>query len=175
MRAPRRERGRGAATGALTASYAENEPVVSVVLALEGLRRLDDVGRWGDRDKLVENIGQVINRRIRTDDVIGRFSDDRFVLLLRRLDSGLGRLIASKIQAAVRTEIAKLGELGAGLRVRIGLTGSGFAKEPLESLLARAFDAVDHARKQGVELYTDLAGSPAEHAPANANAAESAS
>ena len=146
------------ANTALSSSYAENEPVVAVVLALEGLRRLDDVGRWIDRDRLVENIGHVINGRIRTDDIIGRFSDDRFVLLLRRLDSGLGRLIAVKIQGAVRTEIAKLGELSAGLRTRIGLTGSGFGKEPLESLLARAFDAVEHARKQGVELYTDLAG-----------------
>lgn len=153
------------ATAALTASYAENEPVVAVVLTLEGLRRLDDAGRWNDRDRLVENIGLLINRRIRTDDIIGRFSDDRFVLLLRRLDSGLGRLIVLKIQGAVRTEIAKLGELGAGLRIRIGLTGSGFAKEPLESLLARAFDAVEHARKQGLELYTDLAGGPADRAP----------
>ena len=123
------------ATEALAAAYAENEPVVATVLVL-------------------------INRRIRTDDVIGRFADDRFVLLLRRLDSGLGRLIAMKVQAAVRAEIAKLGELGAGLNVRIGLTGSGFAKEPLEKLLARAFDAVDHARRQGLDIDTDLGDGP---------------
>lgn len=153
------------ATEALAAAYAENEPVVATVLVLEGLRRLDDAGRWTDRDRLVENIGQLINRRIRTDDVIGRFADDRFVLLLRRLDSGLGRLIAMKVQAAVRAEIAKLGELGAGLNVRIGLTGSGFAKEPLEKLLARAFDAVDHARKQGLDIYTDLGDGPGSDVP----------
>ena len=152
------------ATTALAGAYAENEPVVAVVLALEGLRRLDDVGRWGDRDRLVENIGVLINHRIRTDDIIGRFSDDRFVLLLRRLDSGLGRLIAVKIQNAVRTEIAELGDLSAGLKVRIGLTGSGFAKYPLEQLLVRAFDAVEHARKQGLEIFTDLSDTRGEDA-----------
>jgi len=144
------------ATRALGDSYKENEPVVVAVLTLEGLRRLDDLGRWSDHDALVENIGLLINRRIRTDDIIGRFSDDRFVLLLRRLDSSLGRLIAAKIQATAQEEIEQLGSVGETLRVRVGLTGSGFRKESLEKLLVSAFEVVERARKEGVGLYCDL-------------------
>ena len=143
-------------TQALVGSYAENEPVVVVALALEGLRHLDDAGRWTDRDKLVENIGVLIKRRIRTDDIIGRFSDDRFVLLLRRLDSSLGRLIAEKIQTTASEQIAQLGGVGAELRVRVGLIGSGFLKEPLEKLLVSAFDTIELARKQGLDVYCDI-------------------
>ncbi len=156
---------------ALAGSYAENEPVVVVVLALEGLRHLDDVGRWTDRDKLVENIGVLIKRRIRTDDIIGRFSDDRFVLLLRRLDSSLGRLIAEKIQSTAREQIAQLGDVGADLRVRVGLIGSGFLKEPLEKLLVSAFDTIELARKQGLDVYCDLSAAQPEKSSAPAVAA----
>jgi GGDEF domain-containing protein len=144
------------ATHALADSYAENEPVVVVVLALEGLRRLDDIGHWRERDTLVETIGLLIRRRMRTDDIIGRFSDDRFVLLLRRLDVSLGRLIATKIQDTARVQIAQLGGVGTSVRVRAGLTGSGFHKPPFETLLVSAFEAVDVARKQGVTLHCDL-------------------
>lgn len=144
------------ATRALGESYAENEPVVVVALALEGLRRLDDVGRWSDRDTLVETIGLLITRRIRTDDIIGRFSDDRFVLLLRRLDSSLGKLIATKIQNAAQERVAELEGAPDAPRVRVGLVGSGFRKQPLDELLVAAFDAVEQARRRDVALHCDL-------------------
>ena len=144
------------ATQALADSYLENEPVVVVVLTLEGLRWLDDVGRWSDHDALVENIGLLIKRRMRTDDIIGRFSDDRFVLLLRRLDSSLGRLIAAKIQNTAHEQIAQLPDAAGTLEVRAGLTGSGFRKEPLDKLLVSAFAAVERARTDNVGLYCDL-------------------
>ena len=149
------------ATRALADSYEENEPVVVVVLALEGLRRLDDAGRWRRRDALVEAIGRLVNRRIRTDDVIGRFSDDRFVMLLRRLDSGLGRLIAAKLQSTAEERVAQLGDVGENLHVRVGLAGSGLQKQPLEALLASAFDAAELARKEDVALRCDLVSAPA--------------
>ncbi len=139
----------------LTNSYGGNEPVVVAVLALEGLRRLDDTRCWRERDALIVRLGQLIAARVRSDDVVGRFADDRFVVLLRRLDSGLGRLIAEKMLAAARTCIAQLGALEGRINLRMGLAGSGFAQPPLSSLLAAAFDAVERARKENVALAAD--------------------
>lgn len=149
------------AARALAESYAENEPVVVVAVTVEGLRHLDDAGRWSERDALVETIGHLIKRRIRTDDVIGRFSDDRFVVLLRRLDSGLGRLIAAKIQDTAQQQVARLGGGATPLGVRVGVVGSGFARRSLEALLAAALDAVEQARRQNVGLFCDLPGGAA--------------
>lgn len=145
---------------ALADSYAENEPVVVAALTLEGLRWLDDAGRWSEHDTLVEKIGLLIGRRIRTDDIIGRFSDDRFVLLLRRLDSGLGRLIVAKMQDTVQGVIEQIDDAGGAVRVRFGLTGSGFRKLSLDKLLVAAFDAVERAREQELALYCDLTLAP---------------
>jgi len=140
---------------ALADSYRHNEPVVVVVLALEGVRRLDDVGLWKQRDALIEALGRLLVRRVRTDDVVGRFSDDRFVVLLRRLDGGLGRLITEKVVATAQEYIAQLEDALGPVRVRAGLTGSGFEQPSLEILLASAAEAIEQARNQDVPLCSD--------------------
>lgn len=146
------------ATHALADSYRENEPVVVAVLALEGLRRLDDTGHWHQRDALIEQLGPVIARRVRSDDLVGRFADDRFVMLLRRLDSALGRLIAEKVLAAATQTVATLDGAQSPIRLRVGLAGSGLQRPALEDLLVRAFRAVEQARASKTWIGTDLSG-----------------
>ena len=141
---------------ALADSYQHHEPVVVAVLALEGLRGLDDVGLWRQRDALVGALGRLLVRRARTDDVVGRFSDDRFVVLLRRLDGGLGRLIAEKVVASAQDHIAQLEDAPGPVRVRAGLAASGFEQPSLEILLAGAAEAVEQARSQDVPLCSEL-------------------
>lgn len=147
---------------ALADSYTENEPVVVAVLALEGLRGLDDAGCWHERDMLIERLGQLITRRLRSDDLVGRFADDRFVILLRRLDSGLGRLIAQKTLAAAQEGVEHQSGVGKQIRLRIGLSGSGFTQPPLEDLLVAAFEEVERARKQDLPIASDVGESQPE-------------
>jgi diguanylate cyclase (GGDEF)-like protein len=144
------------ATQALAASYKQNEPVVLTALAIEGLRRLDDTGHWQERDTLVERIGQLIARRVRGDDLMGRFSDDRFVVLLRRLDSGLGRLIAEQLVSAASECLREADPTGERVRLRIGLAGSGFGQPPLQDMLVSAFEAIERARGANLTVATDL-------------------
>lgn len=141
---------------ALADSYRGNEPAVVAVLAIEGLRRLDDAGHWGARDALIERVGPTIMRHVRSDDLVGRFADDRFVVLLRRLDSGLGELIAEKILAVARECLTPAGALADSLRLRIGLAGSGLARPELAALLENAFRQVERARAAGLDMATDL-------------------
>jgi GGDEF domain-containing protein len=144
------------ANHALLDSYHANEPVVVVACAIEGLRRLDDAGQWSARDQLIGQVGQAISRRTRSDDLVGRFADERFVVLLRRLDSGLGRLIAEKMLAAAEECAAQVQGLGDGVRFRVGLSGSGFGRPTLDDLLGAAFEAIDRARLEKQSLVTDL-------------------
>jgi len=146
---------------ALGASYRAHEPVVVGVLALEGLRRLDDAGHWRQRDGLIEQIGALIAHRLRSDDLVGRFADDRFVVLLRRLDGGLGRLIADKLLAAATECCAAVAETGAPIKLRVGLVSSAGREPPLEDLLVGAFESVERARRQNVTISSD-ADAPSE-------------
>ena len=111
---------------------------------------------------------------MRTDDLVGRFTDDRFAMLLRRLDSGLGRLIAEKMLTAANDCVTQLTSgcapdaPDAGrvqnapyrIRMRIGLAGSGLARPPLRELLGSALDAVERARKADVAIASDLESRP---------------
>lgn len=144
------------ANDALHDSYGRHEPVVAAIVALEGIRRLDDHGLWRERDTLIETMGKAIARQLRGDDLVGRFSDDRFAILLRRVDSALGRLIAEKMLTLAGAQLGERGGPFEQIKVRAGLAGSGLVERPLDDLLATAIDAVDRARKDGVGLHADI-------------------
>jgi diguanylate cyclase (GGDEF)-like protein len=95
-----------AAETTATEAEQEGEPVVVMAVAMEGLRRLDDDGYWAVRDRLIQETGRVLRRKLRNGDIVGRFSDDRFVVLLRWLDLALGRLIAGKVIQSIREVVA---------------------------------------------------------------------
>lgn len=131
----------------------EGEPIVVMAVAVEGLRRFDDLGQWALRDRIILEVGRVLRRKLRNDDLVGRFSDDRFVVLLRWLDVGLGRLIAEKVvgwvREAVQVAVGEAGPISSGadlagggaddngivpaasaVRVRCGLTSNHRVARP---------------------------------------------
>jgi diguanylate cyclase (GGDEF)-like protein len=135
----------------LRAADDDGEPVVLMVLGIEGLRRLDDGRQWELHNWLMQQVGQTLRRKLRSDDIVGRFSDDRFVAVMRRLDLGLGRLIARKTLSAVGGLLTQ-GDpvLASAVRLRCGLSGDSSAG--FEMLLGRACDALQQARTDGVDL-----------------------
>lgn len=137
------------AAGTLAESAAEGEPVVILALAVEGVRRLADQGQWELRDRVMREIGAQMRRKLRSDDLVGRFSDDRFVAVLRRLDPALGRMIAAKVFAAVDEAIRRQPGLTGTVRVRCGLTGA--AGGDLDESVTRAFEALRQARTQDAD------------------------
>ncbi|HOA72625.1 MAG TPA: diguanylate cyclase [Phycisphaerae bacterium] len=131
--------------------YQSHEPVVVMVVCLEGLRGLDDASQWSKRDALIEAVGQTIAKCIRKDDLVGRFSDAQFVALLRRLDVPLAELICRKMLGSIAKVISDC-ELATWITPRAGLSGSGFSKPPAEALLRHAIAALQKARTQDVLL-----------------------
>jgi GGDEF domain-containing protein len=128
----------------------DGEPVVVLALSVEGVRRLDDEGRWDLRNWVMQQIGVEMRRKLRSDDLIGRFNDDRFVALLRRLDLGLGQLIAGKLLESVAARLSTDPRVGSTVKLRCGLAGG--ADEPFEPILQRAFDSLQQARAAGQDL-----------------------
>ena len=134
--------------------YADHEPVVVLALGMEGIRALDDAGRWQARNQVIEAVGHTIRAKLRHDDLVGRFSDDRFVALLRRLDIALAEMISRKLLEATQD---RLGDLASdhALTIRGGLAASGPQKVPADSLLHQAFAMLSEARKQGQPLLAE--------------------
>ncbi len=171
QRARRTDRGSGvlnrtdfldAAETATLEAQQEGEPVLVMAVALEGLRRLDDEGHWAVRDRVIRETGNALRRKLRNGDLVGRFSDDRFVVLLRWLDLSLGRLISTKVVQSIReaatgilNEVFPAG--GAEyVRIRCGLASShaldGSRPPTLRELLVGALSASAAARRSGRDL-----------------------
>jgi diguanylate cyclase (GGDEF)-like protein len=134
-------------------SYEAYEPVVIMVICLEGLRGLDDEGQWEKRDGVIESVGQVICAGVRKDDIVGRFSDSVFVAVLRRLDTSLAELICKKLMVQVQQSIANR-EAEPFVTLRAGLAGSGLEQVPAEELMLQAFSALQSARQEQKTLKT---------------------
>ncbi|GJM24945.1 MAG: hypothetical protein DHS20C16_13600 [Phycisphaerae bacterium] len=142
----------GTADAALSDSYAKNEPVAIVTFNVEGLRRLNDHGRWEIAKDAIRRISEILRVRIRENDCAGFFDGSRFIVMLVRVEPELASLIVKEIQGHIATMIKSLGDPGDQLNVRCGLAGSGTRQPPLGTLISRASLIVSEARKQGVGL-----------------------
>ena len=145
-------------------SYSQGEPVACAVFALEGLRDINDSGRWEVADDLVREVADTLRCKIRTDDRIGRFDGSRIVLLLRRVDSELASLIVSQIMARLSARQADLqagfaGFTGAGVTIRCGVAGSGTDQVELRELISRGLAQCRRARVENTSIASDLSPS----------------
>jgi len=131
-------------------SITEDEPIILLAISVEGIRRLDDAGQWVLRDWLIKRIGLTLRQKVRSDDLVGRFNDDRFVAVLRRLDLSLGRLIAAKLLASARAVVNEQAVLRDTVHLRCGLAEA--VSEGLPIVLGRAFDALRQARLQHQDI-----------------------
>jgi diguanylate cyclase (GGDEF)-like protein len=145
-----------AARQSISESYASGEPVATVVIAIEGMRSLNDSGRWETADELVREVSAYLRKKVRMDDRLGRFDGSRFILLLRRVDSELATLIVRQIIARLTTLCGDAARWRTAIHVRCGLAGSGTEQPDPRTLIARALTETQRARTEGLIIASDL-------------------
>ncbi|MGE0479144.1 MAG: diguanylate cyclase [Phycisphaerae bacterium] len=154
---------------ALAAARWHSEPLALLVIAIDGLRRLDDVRAWELRDRLVTHAAAALRKRVRRGDDAGRLSDDRVVVILRRADAALAERVATPLVESFKTELELVqDECGTplALRVHAGLALHDVARTRFKAdaapalhdrdrLLARALGLLVVARARRRELVSD--------------------
>jgi GGDEF domain-containing protein len=140
---------------ALAESYRRAEPVAILIVAVEGLRVLDDAGRWAHCNALIGQAGQVLALRCRANDLLARFDESRFVMLLRRVDRELAALIAAELVNKLNAIDLSDIEAAEGIVFRGGLGVSGDdGNAPLADLVAQAVQNCHDARRKSEWLGT---------------------
>lgn len=140
---------------ALRNSYRQGEPVAMVVLALERMRELNDRGQWELADELLRGVGHAMRQKIRGDDRAARFDGSRFVILLRRVDGELARLIVAQLMARLRGICGDERRWGATIGVRCGFACSGEERPDLRTLISRALAQWRQAREADSSIVGD--------------------
>jgi diguanylate cyclase (GGDEF)-like protein len=149
-----------AAERTLRESYRHGEPVAVAVIALEGLRELNDTGRWEIADEMVREVAGWLRKKTRTDDCLGRFDGSRFILLLRRVDSELASLIVTQIMSRAAAICDDRERWQNAVTVRCGVVGSGTDQPDLRTLMSRALTQCRRARLEDVPIASDLKSVP---------------
>jgi diguanylate cyclase (GGDEF)-like protein len=155
----------------VTEAYGQREPVALAVIALEQLRHLNDTGRWATADELVREACALMRQKVRSDDTLGRFDGSRFLILLRRVDSELARLIMDQLVARLAELCGDSARWRAAVSVRCGVVGSGTERPELLALISQAVGLCHRARREDTPILSDL-GAPLEGSTAGAEGAE---
>ena len=145
-----------AASLALQASYRQGEPVACAVIAIEGLRQLHDTGGWDQADELIRTVCNLLRRKVRLDDVLGRFDGSRFILLLRRVDSELAALIIDQLMFRLRGVCEENPRWPVAIHIRCGVVGTGVGQPELRALVAEALQQAAQARHDDTVIASDL-------------------
>jgi GGDEF domain-containing protein len=139
--------------------------VAIAVIVVEGMRELNDAGRWEVADELVREVADSLRRKVRMDDRLGRFDGSRFIWLLRRVDAELASLIVKQVMARLTTLCGdrtplhpplRRGERGGSITVRCGVVGSGTENPDLRTLVSHALVQSRRARLEHVTIAGEL-------------------
>lgn len=144
------------ATQVLSESYKQHEPVTMAVVALEGLRAMNDAGYWLLADELIQEVSSILRRKVRLDDCLGRFDGSRFILLLRRVDSELASLIVSQLMTRITVVCGDESRWQTKIQVRCGVAGSGTEQPDLNTLMTQALVQCQKARSANVAIVNDV-------------------
>ena len=145
-----------AAEQSLRESYAQGEPAAIAVIAVEGIRELNDAGRWEVADELIREVADSLRRKVRMDDRLGRFDGSRFIWLLRRVDAELASLIVKQMMSRLTKLIGPIGPIVGSITVRCGVVGSGTENPDLRTLVTRALVQSRRARLEDVIIAGEL-------------------
>lgn len=153
-------------TGAnlLNESVRQGEPIAAVVIALERMRELNDVGHWELADELMRAVGAALRQKLRTDDRAGRFDGSRFVILLRRVDGELASLIVAQIMSRLIAICGDVNRWGTPVGVRCGFVCHRSGRIELRALISTALAQWRRAREADVAI---MSGEPVIAEPAS--------
>jgi len=140
---------RAAFTEAYVRATGGGAPASVILVDLDGLAAVNE--RWGREagDAVLHDTGTVLAAAFRDTDVVARWRDDEFVVLLPATDAAASRRLVARAQALLTTSppIAPDGtELTVSLSAGIGQARPGM---PLEDVIAAADRALSAAQARG--------------------------
>lgn len=139
---------RGAFDERMAAMFADAraQPLVLVMLDLDGFKRYNDVHGHPAGDDLLRSAGRALTASVREGDLCFRYGGDEFALLLPRTDTEAARTIAERVRLSIGS-IKPKGDLTVTASIGLGCSPQD-AQSP-ESLAAATDSALYRAKRRG--------------------------
>ena len=115
---------------------------------LDDFKQVNDDHGHACGDAVLRNIGLIVRRETRSEDLLCRYGGDELIILLCEVDVFEARMIAERLREAVSVDWVDIGRVSIGVTVSIGLAFQQ-PKDTLESLMQRADKGLYDAKSQG--------------------------
>ena len=127
----------------------ENKASLSLLmLDIDFFKRLNDAHGHQVGDSVLQDLGTIIKRYTREDDIAGRYGGEEFIIALKNTNFKHAIMIAERIRNTVANMCFRYKELALQLTVSIGLA-EYVMEEPVEKWVARCDSALYMAKNSG--------------------------
>jgi diguanylate cyclase (GGDEF)-like protein len=119
-----------------------------LIIAIDNLAQLNDSYGLNVADEVIGTVAKRIRAKMRTGDALGRFSGNKFGLVLRRCTPDDMAAAADRLLAAVRNDVVQTSAGGVAVTVTIGGVAAPRHARSVEEILSRAQEALDLAKSR---------------------------
>jgi two-component system, cell cycle response regulator len=133
--------------GMLAAARRHHQPAAVLMIDVDHFKRVNDTLGHAGGDAVLRQVADRLHRRVRLEDVVGRWGGEEFVVLSDATDAAAAEVLAGRLLAAVGgSPFAIEGGDDVGVTVSIGCAAG---TDDAEALLRRADAALYEAKSNG--------------------------
>ena len=133
----------------LDATLHQGLPATLVMVDADHFKRINDEFGHQTGDAVLCHLVSRIRQHMRSNDLLGRFGGEEFVLLLPGLDAADAEEVAERIRLAIHSHTDVISDQAVMLSVSLGVAGTGLYGHDYTALVAAADSALYRAKALG--------------------------
>ena len=119
-----------------------------MLIAVDNLARINEAYGFGVADEVIASVGRRIRSRMRTGDTLGRFSSNKFGVVLKTCTPDDLTAAADRFLAAVREDVVRTAHGPVAAGVTIGGIAAPRHARTVDEILAHAQESLDTAKSK---------------------------
>ena len=139
----------GRAQALLDSALHQGLPATLVMVDADHFKRINDEFGHQTGDAVLCHLVSRIRQHMRSNDLLGRFGGEEFVLLLPGLDADDAEDVAERIRLAIHNHAEAISDQAVTLSVSLGVAGTGLYGHDYTALIAAADSALYRAKALG--------------------------
>jgi diguanylate cyclase (GGDEF)-like protein len=117
-----------------------------MLIAVDNLARINEAYGFGVADEVIASIGRRIRSKMRTGDILGRFSSNKFGVVLKTCTPDDLTAAAERFLAAVREDVVQTEHGPVATTITIGAVAAPRHARSVDEILAHAQESLDAAK-----------------------------